>query len=123
MIQEATVEGGPGAAEVQAAIRSARLLVREIEPRTDHAREDPGETAAIALARELSCAVLLDDRSARAHASRLGATLTGTLGVLIGLSRSARIDRLEPLLDELAAIGFRMTPELRKEALRAAGEG
>lgn len=107
---------------MQAAVTRGRLIVREVEPGFDHARVDAGETAAIALARAMSCAVLLDDRAARTHAARTGATVIGTLGVLVGLARAGRIDRLGPVLDQLEATGFRMTPELRQTALSAVGE-
>lgn len=107
---------------MRAAVGRGRLVVREVETVLDPARLGSGEAAAIALARAISCAVLLDDRAARAHAMRTGATVTGTLGVLVGLARSGRIDRLGPVLDRLETTGFRMTPELRQAALRAAGE-
>lgn len=122
VLEEADVAGRPGAAEVQAAVGRGRLVVREVETGLDHARLGSGEAAAIALARAISCAVLLDDRAGRAHAMRSGATVTGTLGVLVGLARSGRIDRLGPVLDRLETTGFRMTPELRRTALKAAGE-
>lgn len=114
--------GRPGAAEVQAAVSAGHLIVREVEVGRDAARLDTGEAAAIALARSRSCAVVLDDREARAQAARLGLTVTGTVAVLVGLKRAGRIDRLAPVLDQLAQIGFRMTPELRLTALKAAGE-
>lgn len=81
-----------------------------------------GESAAIALAREQGLPALLDDRHARRIATTAGVRVVGTLGLLVELKRARRIDRLRPILDELAAIGFRMTPELREAALRAAGE-
>ena len=122
VLHEAAVAGRPGAVEVQVAVAAGHVIIREVDVRLDKARVDAGEAAAIALARAISCAVLLDDREARTHAARSGVTLTGTLGVLVGLTRAGRIDRLEPVLDRLEAVGFRMTPELRATALRAVAE-
>ncbi len=48
--------------------------------------------------------------------------VTGTVGVVVGLTHSGRIDRLGPVLDRLEAAGFRMSPELRRTALTAVGE-
>jgi uncharacterized protein len=81
-----------------------------------------GEAEAIALARERSVAVVLDDRQARGVARRLGVPLLGTVGVLLRAKRAALVPAVAPLLEALDAAGFRLGPAVRVEALRLAGE-
>jgi predicted nucleic acid-binding protein len=84
---------------------------------------DRGESEVIALALEVDARmVVLDERLARRHAARLGLQLTGTVGLLIEATRRGLVARLEPLLDQLQANGFRVSPELRAASLRMAGE-
>jgi uncharacterized protein len=83
---------------------------------------DPGESEAITLAHELSCRVILDDRKARDCAHRLGIPVTGTVGLLLRAAKYGVIPAIRPLLDDLDSCGFRISPGLREEALKLAGE-
>lgn len=83
---------------------------------------DAGEAEAIVLARELGLKVILDDLRARRLAHRFELEIIGTLGILVRAKRQGILDRLGPLLDQLEAIGFHMSRELKEEALRQASE-
>lgn len=83
---------------------------------------DAGEAEAIALAYELSCRVILDDRKARRVALQLGIPVTGTVGLLLRAKHAGSLPALLPLLDALDANQFHVSRALRAEALRLAGE-
>ncbi len=117
---EATASDRPGSIEIRNAADAGVLSVAATDPGPAPSVE--GEAAAIALARERQLPALFDDRQARRIATTAGVRVVGTLAILVELKRARRIARLGPLLDRLTAIGFRMTPELREDALRAADE-
>jgi uncharacterized protein len=82
-----------------------------------------GEREVLALALEADQPlVVLDDALARRVARRLDLDLTGTLGLLLKAKKAGRIARLEPLLDRLEALNFRLDPDTRLSVLRLAGE-
>lgn len=82
-----------------------------------------GEREVLALALEGSDAlVILDDALARRFAKRLEIALTGTLGLLLKAKQIGRVERIEPLLDQLEALNFRLDPETRAHVLRMARE-
>lgn len=83
---------------------------------------DAGEAEAIALAHELGCRIILDDRKARMAARRLGIPVTGTVGLLVNARHAGIIPALSPMLDALDANNFHISGALRAEALRLAGE-
>ncbi len=83
---------------------------------------DPGEAEAIALAYEKGLRIILDDRKAREVAHRLGLKVTGTVGLLVKAKQEGILSAIRPLLDDLDANRFRISAELRAEALRLAGE-
>lgn len=78
---------------------------------------DPGETEAIALAKELRAfAVILDDRQAREAARAEGLRVTGTLGILERAATNGIID-LVTTFQKLRTTSFRVTPELLQSIL------
>lgn len=84
---------------------------------------DPGETAAILLAEALGAdLVLMDERAGRAVAESRGIAVRGTLGVLVQARTTGALPALRPVLNALAAEGFRLSPLLVAEALRRVGE-
>jgi len=84
---------------------------------------DVGERDAIALARELRAArILLDERAARAVASRLNLTVTGSAGVVLAAKQVGIITRVKPYLDRMIAQGRHIGPNLYEQILRLAGE-
>jgi predicted nucleic acid-binding protein len=87
-------------------------------------REPPtvgkGEKEAIALALELSCPVVLDDRKARLRARRAGLEVTGTLGILLRLRRIGLTSRgIDEDLGLLEEAGMRLSPNLRRMVIEA----
>jgi uncharacterized protein len=81
-----------------------------------------GEAEAIALAAERQLRIVLDDRKARDVAFRMSLKVLGTVGVLIRAKRAGLFPWLKPLLSELIDKGFRLSEDLRREALHLAGE-
>jgi uncharacterized protein len=82
-----------------------------------------GEREVLALALEAdNPLVVLDDALARRVARRLDLAMTGTLGLLLKAKQAGRITRLEPFLDRLEALHFRLDRETRLSVLRLAGE-
>ena len=83
---------------------------------------DAGEAAAIELAKELNCEVILDDRQARRLAAQQHVPCLGLLGVLLRAKRGGKLDSLRPLIEGLRANQFFISEALMAEALRLAGE-
>jgi len=82
-----------------------------------------GECAAISLSTKLAAKrVLLDDLPARRAAERLGLSVIGTLGILLLAKHRGHVERLMPLLEQLAQANFHIAPELRANVLRKANE-
>lgn len=84
-----------------------------------------GETDVLRLALELpagGAVVILDDARARVAAGKLGLKFTGTLGVLLDAKRAGLIPAVNPHLDRLDALGFRLARHTREAVLRIAGE-
>ena len=65
-----------------------------------------GESEAIAIAHERNALLILDDGLARRHASLIGVTLTGTLGVLLKAKANGHIPEVAPLVAKLTELGF-----------------
>lgn len=82
-----------------------------------------GEREVLALALEtVQPLVILDDFLARRVAQRLELAMTGTLGLLLRGKQSGRIDRIEPVLNQLENLHFRLDAATRSSVLELAGE-
>ena len=82
-----------------------------------------GEKEVLALGAQLPAAVLiLDERLGRLHAEALKLTFTGTMGILLRAKVEGRIPRIEPLLEHLDRLGFRLSARTRAAVLKQAGE-
>jgi uncharacterized protein len=82
-----------------------------------------GEAAVLSLARRESAQlVILDDLAARRVAQARGLVVTGSFGVLVAAKQVGLLAAIAPLLDQMVSQGRRITPVLRAELLRLAGE-
>ena len=83
---------------------------------------DAGEASAIALAVELACGVLMDDKAGRRLAKNLGVAAIGTAGVLVLAKQKQLILEVKPLLEQLTITGYFLGEDLIAKTLLAAGE-
>jgi hypothetical protein len=84
---------------------------------------DAGEKEVLALGMQVPDAVvILDERLGRLYAEALKLTFTGTLGILWRAKVEGRIPRIEPLLEHLDRLGFRLSARTRAAVLKQAGE-
>ena len=85
---------------------------------------DAGEAAAIALMLEgQGDLLLMDERRGRAVAMREGLPVVGVLGVLLEAHQRGLIDSLASVISDLEqTAGFRISPRLKQQVLRVAGE-
>lgn len=83
-----------------------------------------GESEAMVLAMEVHAdGVLMDDGPARKAAAAMGLTTLGVLGLLVRAKRQGLVGAIAPLLDRLSReIDFRVSPALREQVLKSAGE-
>lgn len=83
----------------------------------------PGETEVLALALESTDAiVILDDALARQVAATLSIRFRGTLGLLLDAKQAGLVSTVAPLLDQLQALGFRLSSSTRDDILDLADE-
>lgn len=83
----------------------------------------PGEAAAILLAEQRPCRfVLLDEKRGRAVAKRRNIPVAGTGTILLAAKKRGLLESVSMTLDQLAAVGYRLSPGLRAEITRLAGE-
>lgn len=88
-----------------------------------HTSLGAGESEVIALATEVEGAlVILDDLRARRVAADMGLRLTGTLGIILRAKKEGVLASVATALAQVESVGFRLSPALRAEALRLAGE-
>lgn len=117
----------PGSKAVREALAAGWFAPAVLAPSADidalQQVVDPGEAEAIVLFEQRPCRFLLmDDRRGRALAKTRGVPVAGTGAVLLAAQRVGLLDRIAPALDELARVGYRMSPELRAQLLHLAGE-
>jgi len=84
---------------------------------------DEGEAAAIHLAQQLRCPLLVDERRGRAVATHRGIVVVGTGRVLIGAKRRGLLASVSAELTRLRGVGYRLSEPLCREIRRLAGEG
>ena len=82
-----------------------------------------GEKEVLALGLETQDALLLlDDRDARRYARVLALEITGTLGLLLRAKERGILDAIQPVLDRLQSLRFRLNDRTRQMVLKRAGE-
>jgi len=82
-----------------------------------------GEKEVLALGMQIpGSVVILDERLGRSYALALKLSFTGTLGILLRAKVEGRIPRIEPVVEHLNRLGFRLAAETHAAVLRKAGE-
>lgn len=120
--------GLPGAEAVRAAVDAGRIRVRpnvagpDEDPANEAPELDAGELAAIRLASALRCPVLMDERLGRQAARRLGLTVIGSAGLLIGAKQRGLIPAVAPILDQWRQSGYFLAAAIVEAVLERAGE-
>jgi predicted nucleic acid-binding protein len=82
-----------------------------------------GESAVLSLALEHPGSwVVLDDKLAWQAAVHLNLPLLGTAGILLRAKHAGHLQAIRPVLNQLAALGFRLTSDTARSLLELAGE-
>jgi predicted nucleic acid-binding protein len=68
------------------------------------------------------CTIILDDYKARKVAEQLGLDITGTIGVIIKAKLNGVIPSIKPYLEKISQTDFRITDDLKEQAMKEAGE-
>ena len=115
----------PGATAIAKAVDDGWLVVRELSKPVVSGLSiglGRGESDAIALAVELGCLILLDDKLGRGAARAAGLSVIGTGGLLLAAKARSLVPSVSPLLDQLHAVGYHLSDELVAKILELAGE-
>jgi len=84
---------------------------------------DLGEASAIALAiEEENSLLIIDERKGREIAKRMGLKITGILGVILKAKKEGVLDFIKPIIENLEAAGFWISPKLKTMVLEKADE-
>lgn len=117
--------GKPGAEEIEAAV-SVWVAIKKPENMSSvvNLRQGlgPGETEAIALAKELGGYILIDEKSGIREARELGLRIKSTLLMLLEAKEQGLISSVKMELDELMDSGFRCSDDLYQKTLALSNE-
>ena len=117
--EEMSASGTPVDFRKWAAAPPEWLIVKSVvvEINANIEKLDPGEQAAICLAKSLPNSLLLiDEKSGRKAAVNEGLEIVGVLGILDAATKKGLID-LESAIAQLQQTNFRVSPELIQEIL------
>lgn len=119
--------GKPGAKVVSEALDAGWIEIADLKRPSDSAilrlLVDAGEAESIQLALEQNAGLLIiDDRKGRKTAKSHGIQVIGTGGILISAKKAGLLDKVSPILNELAGVGYRLSPELCKRIIELADE-
>lgn len=116
---ETVIKAVQSATWIETQLVQSQRLVNELRQRMN-----AGEAEAIALAVEVEAdRLLIDERIGRQAAMDLGLKVTGVLGILLAAKRQNLIMAVKPIMDGLMTeANFRMSSQLYKDVLDAAGE-
>ena len=105
-------------------IRVAAVTTTEPSTKAVLNELDEGERQAIALASDLGTDVLLlmDDHAGRQAARKMGAPVTGLLGLMLLAKEKGLMNRVGSLIEELREAGYWLSDEIAKIAMELAGE-
>ena len=126
--REAQIDSGrPGARRIAEALSAGWLRV--VAPPDDASvadlrrMVDAGEAEAMALCRHRQARLLLiDDAKGRKVAHRAGIPLVGVAGVLLAAKSKGLLGAVGPVLDDLIAVGYRLSHELMDGVRHRANE-
>lgn len=128
--QEVAIRGEkwPESVELKTGVSRGWIQIRA--PSAQHAPQavrakdlSRADIESILLARELQAVLLTDDAEAREAAEALSVKVSGTVALLMRARVEGKIDRLQPVLDQLRTeTNFRMTEAVYLRALREVGE-
>ena len=126
VLAEATAKRGCTDAD---AIQAFAMAHAQLEETIDSPRAasllsllDDGEAQALVLAKQLDCAVLMDEKRGRQVARHQGTPTIGVLGVLLQAKHEGHIHALSPMVSRLQASGYRLSGGLVTAVLNLAGE-
>lgn len=119
--------GKPGAKVVSEALNAGWIEIADLKRASDSAilrlLIDAGEAESIQLALEQNARLLIiDDRKGRKTAKSHGIQVIGTGGILISAKKAGLLGKVAPILDELAGVGYRLSPELCERIIELADE-
>jgi len=84
---------------------------------------DAGEAESIQLAMEQKARLLIiDDKKGRSAAKRRGIHVIGIGGILLSAKKAGLLRKITPILDELASVGYRLSPALCNRIVELADE-
>jgi predicted nucleic acid-binding protein len=83
---------------------------------------DAGELAALALARDVGCPVLMDERLGRQVAQAHGIPVIGSAGILLAAKARGLLPAVAPILATWREWGYFLAPALLEAILTRAGE-
>lgn len=125
VVEELAVRGRgrPGAEEIK---RGTWVKLESVQDRSVveqfSGKLGLGEREALALAKQTSAALLVDEREARKEAMRLGIPHFGSLKILKEAKDRGIIPQAKSVLDELIASGTYISDTLYQDFLREVGE-
>ena len=117
----------PGARAVSKAIMDGWIKIVELKRPDDSTvlrlLVDAGEAESIQLALEQNARLLIiDDRKGRKTAKSSGIRIIGTGGILISAKKAGLLEKISPVLNELANVGYRLSPSLCKRIIELSNE-
>jgi len=127
VMAECSADGSkPGAQAIRQACDAALIDVRpdfdRRWPGGPPVALDAGELAAIAMAGELGCPVLMDERLGRQVARLHGVSVMGGAGILLAAKSRGFVPAVAPILTEWKRWGYFLSSELLAAVLARAGE-
>jgi predicted nucleic acid-binding protein len=129
VFREGTRDGAkPGAAALLAAGKAGLLRIEDTpDPETiaylgNPPALDEGEIAALALALDRQCPLLMEERLGRNLAKRHGIAVVGSAGILLVAKERGLVGAVAPILAEWQGWGYFLSSQLLEAVLRRAGE-
>ena len=83
---------------------------------------DEGESQALALADDLGCGLLIDERLGRKIARLHDIPVVGVMGVLLHAKSKGEIQAIRPLIEQLLENNYRLSERVIELVLQRAGE-